>query len=100
MTRSTTAAQSPVHHDAQPGADGRLAGIALMAGCVIAALGFAGVSLAMTGSQDSWPTHALWQPMYGVALAGHVLILLGFPAILAVHGRAFRRPTLVGYVGV
>jgi hypothetical protein len=38
--------------------------------------------------------------MYGVALAGNVLVVLGLPAILAVHGRASRRLTLVGYVGI
>lgn len=100
MTRSTTAAPTTVQESARPGADGRLAGIALMTGCVLATLGFLGVSLAMTGREASWPTHSLWQPMYGVALAGNVLVVLGLPAIVAVHGRAFRRLTLVGYVGL
>lgn len=78
---------------------GRLAGLVLMAGCVVATLGFLGVSLTMHGDQNSWPTNALWQPMYGVALAGNLLVVLGLPAILAVHGRASRRLTLVGYLG-
>jgi hypothetical protein len=81
-------------------ADGRLAGLALMAGCLLATLGFLGVSLAMHGSAARWPTDPLWQPMYGVALAGNLLVVLGLPAILAVHGRAARRWTLVGYVGI
>jgi hypothetical protein len=38
--------------------------------------------------------------MYGVALAGNLLVVLGLPAILAVHGSAARRLTLVGYVGI
>ena len=80
--------------------DGRLAGLALMAGCIVATLGFLGVSLAMHGSAGRWPTDPLWQPMYGVALAGNLLVVLGLPAILSVHGRAHRRLTLVGYVGV
>jgi hypothetical protein len=84
---------------APPRSDGRLAGMALMAGCVLAALGFLGVSLTMHGNEDTWPTHALWQPMYGIALAGNLLVVLGLPAILAVHGRASRRLTLIGYVG-
>ena len=101
MTRSTTdprqaAAQSAV----PPTADGRLAGLALMAGCVLATLGFLGISLAMHGSADRWPTDPLWQPMYGVALAGNLLVVLGLPAILAVHGGAARRLIRVGYVGV
>ena len=100
MTRSTTAARTTVHSDAPPGADGRLAGIALMAGCVLATLGFLGVSLAMRGGTDQWPANSLWQPMYGVALAGNVLIVLGLPAIIAVHGRAYRRLTLAGYLGI
>lgn len=102
MTRPTTnrlpAAGPGV--DIRTDADGRLAGLVLMAGCVLATLGFLGVSLTMQGSQTSWPTHALWQPMYGVALAGNLLVVLGLPAILAVHGRTYRRLTLVGYAGI
>jgi hypothetical protein len=67
---------------------------------VVATLGFLGVSLAMHGGAGRWPTHPLWQPMYGVALAGNLLVVLGLPAILAVHGSAARRLTLVGYVGI
>lgn len=100
MTRPTTDHRTVAERDAAPGADGRLAGLTLMAGCVLATLGFLGVSLAMHGSSDRWPTDPLWQPMYGVALAGNLLVVLGLPAILVVHGRAARRLTLVGYVGV
>jgi hypothetical protein len=104
MTRPTidplSASAATARSEARPGADGRPAGIVLMAGCVLAVLGFLGVSLAMTGSEASWPTHALWQPMYGVALAGNILVVLGLPAILAVHGHAFRRLTLAGYLGI
>lgn len=85
---------------AVPRTDGRLAGLALMAGCVVGTLGFLGVSLTMHGSENAWPTHSLWQPTYGVALAGNLLVVLGLPAILAVHGRAFRRLTLAGYLGI
>ncbi|HEV7187041.1 MAG TPA: hypothetical protein VGN28_04030 [Blastococcus sp.] len=84
----------------RPGADGRLAGVVLMTGCVLATLGFLGVSLTMHGPDAAWPTDPLWQPMYGVALAGNLLVVLGLPAILVVHGRAARRLTLVGYVGI
>ena len=96
LNRSTAAAPPA----AVPRADARLAGLALMAGCVLTVLGFLGVSLAMHGSSDRWPTDPLWQPMYGVALAGNQLVVLGLPAILAMHGRAARRLTLVGYVGI
>jgi hypothetical protein len=101
MTRATTdSGRSPASLDVRPGADGRLAGMALMAGCVLAAIGFVAISLAAPSSGDDRYTGPLWQPLYGVLLAGSVLVVLGLPAVLAVHGRAFRRLTLVGYVGI
>jgi hypothetical protein len=101
MTRATTEpGRSPASLDVRPGADGRLAGLALMAGCVLAAVGFVAISLAAPGSADDRYTDPLWQPLYGVLLAGSVLVVLGLPAVLAVHGRASRRLTLVGYVGI
>jgi hypothetical protein len=101
MTRPITEPLSPALADRdRPGGNGRLAGIALVAGCVLATLGFLGVSLTMHGPESAWPTDPLWQPMYGVALAGNLLVVLGLPAILAVHGGAARRLTLVGYVGI
>jgi hypothetical protein len=101
MTRPITEPLSPTLADRdRPGGNGRLAGLALVAGCVLAMLGFLGVSLTMRGPESAWPTDPLWQPMYGVALAGNLLVVLGLPAILAVHGSAARRLTLVGYVGI
>lgn len=85
---------------ARRGADARLAGLALMAGCVLTTLGFLGVGFAIRGTGDARYTDPLWQPLYGVVLAGSVLVVLGLPAVLAVHGRASRRLTLVGYVGL
>jgi len=101
MTRPITDPLSPTLADPdRPGGNGRPAGLALVAGCVLATLGFLGVSLTMHGPESAWPTDPLWQPMYGVALAGNLLVVLGLPAILAVHGSAARRLTLVGYVGI
>ncbi|HEV7186834.1 MAG TPA: hypothetical protein VGN28_02965 [Blastococcus sp.] len=101
MTRATTEpGRSPASLDVRPGPDGRLAGWTLMAGCLLAAAGFVAISLAAPGSGDDRYTDPLWQPLYGVLLAGSVLVVLGLPAVLAVHGRAFRRLTLVGYVGI
>jgi hypothetical protein len=101
MTRPITDPLSPTLADLDhPGGNGRPAGLALVAGCVLATLGFLGVSLTMHGPESAWPTDPLWQPMYGVALAGNLLVVLGLPAILAVHGSAARRLTLVGYVGI
>ena len=103
MTRPTTDRVTSSARTVHPGdpdrADGRLAGLALMAGCVMATLAFLGISL-IEGTGDPAYTDPLWQPLYGVLLAGSVLVVLGLPAILAVHGRHSRRLTLVGYVGV
>lgn len=103
MTRPVTDRVPPSpaagqHRDPSRG-DGMLAGLALMAGCLVATLGFLGISL-VEGTGGPAYTSPLWQPMYGVLLAGSVLIVLGLPAILAVHGRHCRTLTLVGYVGV
>src|SRR5689334_9274 len=101
MTRATTdPRRSPTASDGPPGPDGRLAGLTLMAGSVLAAVGFVAVSLAAPGTSDARYGDPLWQPLYGVLLAGSVLVVLGLPAVLAVHARAFRRLTLVGYVGI
>jgi hypothetical protein len=101
MTRTTTAPRpSPAAAAAPPGADGRLAGLTLMAGCALAALGFVGISIAAPGSGNDRYGDPLWQPLYGVLLAGSVLVVLGLPAVLAVHGHASRRLTLIGYVGI
>jgi len=101
MTRATTdPRRSPATPGDPPGADARLAGLTLMAGCVLAAIGFVAISVAAPGSGDDRYGDPLWQPLYGVLLAGSVLVVLGLPAVLAVHGHASRRLTLVGYVGV
>ena len=72
-----------------------------MAGCVLAALGFVAISVAAPGTANArYSGDPLWQPLYGVLLAGSVLVVLGLPAVLAVHGHACRRLTLVGYVGI
>jgi hypothetical protein len=104
MTRSTThhrgSARVPAESDVPPDADGRLAGFALMIGCVVAAIGFLGISLAIRGRGDARYTDPSWQPLYGVLLAGSVLVVLGLPGVLAAHSRFSRRLTLVGYVGI
>ena len=101
MTRATTdTGRSPAAPDAPPRPYARLAGRTLMAGCVLAAIGFASISVAVRACGDARYTDPLWQPLYGVLLAGSLLVVLGLPAVLAVHGNAFRRLTLVGYVGI
>jgi hypothetical protein len=81
-------------------ADARLAGLTLMAGCGIAAAGFLAIGFGIGGPGGNRYTDPLWQPLYGVLLAGSILVVLGFPAILAVHGQSSRRLTLIGYVGL
>jgi hypothetical protein len=76
----------------------RLSGIALVAG---GALSIAGYVLTGTlfGSGDDRFAEPLFTPLYGLALAGVILTLLGLPAILAAHGERAARLTLIGYVG-
>jgi hypothetical protein len=103
MTRPTIdpspSSAPPLSAHAGRPSDGRLAGLTLMAGCVIATLGFVGISL-VEGIGGPAYTDSLWQPLYGVLLAGSVLVVLGLPAVLAVHGQHSRTLTLIGYVGV
>jgi hypothetical protein len=108
MTRPTTdpLTGNPAQPDATPRVatasptDGRLAGLTLIAGCALATLGFLGVSFAVRATGDARFTDPLWQPLYGVLLAGSVLVVLGLPAVLAAHGSASRRLTLIGYVAM
>jgi len=101
MTSATTdPRRSAAAVDVPPRGYARLAGRTLMAGCVLATIGFVSISVAVPGSGDARYLDPLWQPLYGVLLAGSLLVVLGLPAVLAVHGNAFRRLTLVGYVGI
>jgi hypothetical protein len=96
---SSPLAARPVDQSPSGRADGRLAGLALMAGCLVTALGFVAISLAVRGGEARY-TDPQWVPLYGIALAGNVLVVLGLPAVLAVHSRCSRRLTLIGYVGI
>ena len=101
MTTPTTDPHSPAVPTApRPRADGRLAGLALLAGCGLTTLGFLAVGFLVRGSGDARFTDPLWQPLYGVVLAGSALVVLGLPAVLAAHGAVCRRLTLAGYVGI
>jgi len=70
----------------------RPAGWSLIAGTLVATAGYVA-----TGMLDV--TDRLYQPFYGVALGGDLLIVLGLPVILAHRARAARL-TVVGYVGL
>jgi hypothetical protein len=77
----------------------RLAGSALMAGGALAILGYLAAGTLAGGTGDAHFTDPLWQPLYAIALAGTVLAILGFPAVLAAQQGRFPRLTAAGYAG-
>jgi hypothetical protein len=77
----------------------RLAGFALIAGGALAIAGFLAAGTLAGGSGDAHFTDPLWQPLYAVALAGTILTILGFPAVLVAQDGRFPRLTAVGYAG-
>lgn len=77
----------------------RLAGHALIIGSVLAIVGYLAAGIFAGGSGDSHFTDSLWQPLYSIALAGDILIVLGFPAVLVAQNGRFPRLTAVGYAG-
>jgi hypothetical protein len=77
----------------------RLAGSALVAGGALAIAGYLLAGTLSGGGGDAHFTDPLWQPMYGIALAGTILVILGFPAILVAQDGRFPRLTAVGYAG-
>lgn len=91
------AASSPGRADPS---DRRLAGLALLAGCLLTTLGFLGVGFLVHGTGDARFTDPLWQPLYGVVLTGSVLVVLGLPAVLTARGTGSRWLAVIGYVGL
>ncbi len=77
----------------------RLAAWALLAGTVVATAGYLAAFLA-NGNGDARFTGSSWTPLYTIALFGNVLVVLGLPAVLHVHGERSRSLTLIGYVGL
>ncbi|TQS42228.1 hypothetical protein [Cryptosporangium phraense] len=78
----------------------RLAGLTLLVGSAVASLGYLAGLLFVGGSGDARYDDPLWTPLYGIALAGDLLIVLGLPAVLIAQGRRAARLTLIGYVGL
>lgn len=77
----------------------RLSGAVLLIGSVLAITGYAAAN-AFTGyGGDAHFTSPAWIPLYGIALAGDLLAVVGLPAILAAHGGRAYWLTTVGYVG-
>jgi hypothetical protein len=77
----------------------RLAGWALVIGGVLAIAGYLTAGLLAGGSGDAHFTDPQWQPLYAVALAGAILTVMGFPAVLVAQDGRFPRLTAVGYAG-
>jgi hypothetical protein len=73
----------------------RLAAWALLAGTVVATSGYLSAFLS-NGNGDARFTGTSWTALYTVALFGDVLIVLGLPALLQVHGDRVRTLTLIG----
>jgi hypothetical protein len=77
----------------------RLAGGALVVGGILTIVGFFVTTAVYGGNGDDRFTHPLFPALYSIALAGTILSILGFPAILAAQKERMPRLTLVGYVG-
>lgn len=77
----------------------RPAAWALLSGSVVATAGYLAAFLA-NGNGDARFAGSSWTALYTIALFGNVLVILGLPALLHVHGERSRRLTLIGYTGV
>jgi len=77
----------------------RLAAWTLLIGSVVASAGYA-AAFAADGNGDVRFSGSSWTALYTVALLGDVLVVLGLPALVHVHGERARRLTLIGYAGV
>jgi hypothetical protein len=77
----------------------RLAGYALVIGGALAIAGYLAAGILAGGSGDAHFTDPQWQPLYAIALAGTILTVLGFPAVLAAQDGHFPRLTAIGYAG-
>ena len=77
----------------------RLAGSVLVAGGTLAIAGYLLAGTLTGGSGDAHFTDPLWQPLYAIALAGNLLVILGFPAVLVAQDGRHPRLTAAGYAG-
>lgn len=77
----------------------RLAGLALVVGATLEIVGFFVTTAVYGGHGDERFTHPLFPALYSIAIAGVVLTIVGFPAILAAQRERQPRLTVVGYVG-
>jgi hypothetical protein len=94
-----TPARRTVSIAAMTNQQGRLAGSALAAGGALAIAGYLLAGTLTGGSGDAHFTDPLWQPLYALALAGNLLVILGFPAVLIAQDGRLPRLTAAGYAG-
>nr|BFE58957.1 hypothetical protein GCM10020063_034830 [Dactylosporangium thailandense] len=77
----------------------RPAGWALIAGPIVAMLGYLAANLLAPGTGEEVYRYHLWPLFEGIALVGDVVVALGLPVLLTFAGRA-PRLHLAGYVGI
>ena len=77
----------------------RLAGSALLIGGALAIAGYLAAGTIAGGSGDAHFTDPQFQPLYVIAIAGTILTILGFPAVLVAQDGRCPRLTAVGYAG-
>jgi hypothetical protein len=77
----------------------RLSSWALLVGSVVATVGYLLAFLANGNGAERF-TGSSWTTLYTIALFGDVLIVLGLPTLVRLHGDHPRKLTIVGYVGV
>jgi hypothetical protein len=75
----------------------RLAGWALVIGGALAIVGYLAAGILAGGTGDAHFTDPRFQPLYAIALAGTILTIIGFPAVLAAQDGRSPRLTAVGY---
>lgn len=78
---------------------GRLAGAALLIGSALAIAGYAAANAFTGSSGDAHFTNPAYVPLYGIALVGDLIAVLGLPAVLVAHGKRAYRLTTLGYAG-
>lgn len=77
----------------------RTAAGALIAGSVLATVGYLAANLLIPGTQEQRLTTPFWWQANAVAIAGDLLVIAGLPVVLAVQNSRFRVLTLVGVFG-
>lgn len=78
---------------------GRLAGASLLLGSVLCLAGYTAANVVAGTSGPARFTNPLFVPLYSVAMAGNLFLLLGLPVILVAHAKRAFWLTTIGYAG-